>query len=245
VRVAALYDVHGNLPALEAVLAEVEREAPDVVLVGGDVSAGPFPSECLELLRSLGDGAVWIRGNADRALAGGGAGHGLADEWCAAQLSEEQRAFLGALQLSVVLDVDGLGPTLFCHGSPRSDEEILTELSPDLRLEAALAGVTRPTVVHGHTHVAYDRPFGLYRLICPGSVGLPYADLPGAYWGLFGPDYALRHTVYDREAAAERIRTSGWERADRIAAENVLAVPSPREAVEFFEEIAAAEDPVL
>jgi len=241
-RVGALYDVHGNLPALEAVLAEVERESPDVVLVGGDVSAGPFPVECLDLLQDLGDRAVWIRGNADRALAGGGADQGLADQWCSEQLSEEQRAFLGGLPISTTLEVDGLGPVLFCHGSPRSDEEILTERSPELRLEAALAGVREQTVVHGHTHVAYDRMHGLYRLICPGSVGMAYAIAPGAYWGLFGPGYEARRTGYDLDAAAERIRASGWERAERFAAENVVSVPDPDEVVEFFEQVAAAEE---
>jgi len=231
VRVAALYDVHGNLPALEAVLEEVEREAPDVVLVGGDVSAGPFPSECLELLRGLGDGAAWIRGNADRDLR----------DWPAEQLTEEQHAFLRGLPETVVLDVDELGPALFCHGSPRSDDEIITERSPDLRLEAALAGVKQQVVVHGHTHVAYDREFGLYRLICPGSVGMPYADMPGAYWGLFGPGFTQRHTVYDLEAAAERIRASGWPQAQQIAVENVLTVPKADDAIDFFERMAAAD----
>jgi predicted phosphodiesterase len=227
--------VHGNLPALEAVLVDVGREAPDVVLVGGDVSAGPFPAECLELLRTLGERAVWIRGNADRDPG----------DWPAAQLSDEQRAFLAGLPEAVVLDVDDLGPVLFCHGSPRSDEEIVTERSPELRLEAALAGVTQQTVVHGHTHVAYDRPFGLYRLICPGSVGMPYADLPGAYWGMFGPGFTQRHTAYDLDAAAARIRASAWPQAERIAADHVLTVPSPDEAIGFFERIAAAEGPGL
>jgi putative phosphoesterase len=231
VKVAALYDVHGNLPALEAVLAEVEQESPDVILAGGDVSAGPFPSECLELLCALGDGAVWIRGNADRDLR----------DWPAEQLAEEQLAFLKGLPETVVLDIDDLGPVLFCHGSPRSDEEIVTERSPDLRLEAALAGVTQQVVVHGHTHVAYDREFGLYRLICPGSVGMPYADIPGAYWGMFGPGFAQRHTVYDLDAAAERIRASGWPQAQQIAAENVLTVPKADDAIEFFERMAAAD----
>ena len=231
-RVAALYDVHGNLPALEAVLAEVEQESPDVVLVGGDVSAGPFPVECLELLRSLGDGAVWIRGNADRELG----------DWPAEQLTEEQRAFLKGLPETVVLDVDDLGTVLFCHGSPRSDEETVTERSPELRLEAALAGVTQQVVVHGHTHFAYDREFGLYRLICLGSVGMPYADMPGAYWGMFGPGFAQRHTVYDLDAAAERIRASGWPQAKQIAAENVLTVPKADDAIDFFERMAAAEE---
>jgi predicted phosphodiesterase len=241
-RVAALYDVHGNLPALEAVLAEVEQEAADVILVGGDVSAGPFPAECLELLQGLGERAVWIRGNADRSLAEGGADQGLADQWCAGQLTDDQRAFLGALPVSTVLDVDELGPVLFCHGSPRSDEEILTERSPEVRIEVALAGVGQQTVVHGHTHVAYDRGFGLYRLICPGSVGMAYAPVPGAYWGLFGPGFEQRHTEYDLDAAAERIRASGWPKADRFAAENVVSVPDPDEVVEFFEKVAAAEE---
>jgi predicted phosphodiesterase len=217
------------------VLAEVEREAPDVVLVGGDVSAGPFPVECLELLRALGDRALWIRGNADRDV------HG----WPAEQLSDEQRAFLRGLENAVVLDVGGLGEVLFCHGSPRSDEEILTPRSPDLRLELALAGVRQRTVVHGHTHVAYDRAWGLYRLICPGSVGMPYADHPGAYWGLFGPDFEQRHTSYDLQAAAERIRGSEWPQSERTAAENVLTVPSADEAIDFFERMAAEDDPAV
>jgi putative phosphoesterase len=170
-RVAALYDVHGNLPALEAVLAEAERESPDVVLVGGDTFAGPFPAECLELLLELGDRAVWIRGNADRELG----------DWPAEQLTEDQLRFLRGLDETIVLDVDEFGPVLFCHGSPRSDAETITERSPDARLEGALAGVQQQVVVHGHTHVAYDREWGLYRLICPGSVGMPYAAEPGAY----------------------------------------------------------------
>lgn len=231
-RIAAFYDVHGNLPALEAVLAEVEREAPDVVLVGGDVSAGAFPVECLELLRGLGDRATWIRGNADREL------HG----WPAEQLDEEQRAFLAGLPETVVLEVDELGPVLFCHGSPRADDETITERSPAARLEAALAGVEQRVVVHGHTHVAYDRGFGLYRLICPGSVGMPYADTAGAYWGMFGPGFTQRHTAYDLEAAAERIRGSAWPQAEEIAAENVLRVPSADEAIDFFERMAAAAE---
>ena len=231
-RVAALYDVHGNLPALEAVLAEVEQQAPDVVLVGGDASAGPFPIEILELLQTLGERVVWIRGNADRELG----------EWPAQQLSDEQRAFLAGLPETAVLDVDELVPVLFCHGSPRSDEEIITERSPDARLEVALAGVQQQVVVHGHTHVAYDREFGLYRLICPGSVGMPYADIPGAYWGMFGPGFEQRHTVYDFEAAAARIRASAWPPAARVADENVLRVPGAEEAIGFFERMAAAVD---
>ncbi len=95
--------------------------------------------------------------------------------------------------------------------------------------------------MHGHTHVAYDREFGLYRLICPGSVGMPYADVPGAYWGMFGPGFEQRHTAYDVAAAAERVRATDWPQAEQIAADNVLRVPPAADAIEFFERMAAAE----
>jgi predicted phosphodiesterase len=197
VRVAALYDVHGNLPALEAVLAEIERDAPDAVLVGGDVSAGPFPAESFELLRTLGDRAVWVRGNADRKL----------EDWCAEQLSDEQLAFLRGLPETAVIDVDSLGPVLFCHGSPRSDEEILTARSPESRFEEALAGVAQQVVVHGHTHAQYERVVGRY--------GSPRRE-------------------YDLAAAADRIRGSTWPQAAEFAEENVLTVPSADEAIEWL-----------
>ena len=95
--------------------------------------------------------------------------------------------------------------------------------------------------MHGHTHVAYDREFGLYRLICPGSVGMPYADMPGAYWGMFGPGFEQRYTAYDVAAAAERIRATDWPQAEQIAADNVLRVPPAEDAIDFFERMAAAE----
>jgi putative phosphoesterase len=220
VRVAALYDVHGNLPALEAVLAEVEREDCDVVLVGGDVCAGPFPSECLALLRGLGERAIWIRGNAERSL------HG----WPAQQLSEDERAFVRAVQFSVVLD-----DVFYCHGSPRADDEMLTPRTPESRLEEALAGVSESIVVHGHTHIQYERRLGARHVIGPGSVGMPYGPASGAYWGWFGSAYEPQFTEYDLEGAAERIRASSWPGASEFADENVLRVPSAEEAMDVFE----------
>ena len=239
-RVATLYDIHGNLPALEAVLDAIEGEDTDAIVIGGDISAGPFPVESLELCRSLGDRAVWVRGNADRILAAGGADQTRADVWCAQQLSAEQREFLGGLPDGGVLEIEGIGRVRFCHGSPRSDDEILTERTPDARLADALAGVGQAIVVHGHTHVPYDRWVGARRMVCPGSVGMPYGQT-GAHWAIFGPDVALRRTEYDLEAAADRIRQSGWPQAERFAAENVLTVPDASEAIELFEKIAAAE----
>jgi hypothetical protein len=112
VRVAAVYDVHGNLPALEAVLAEVDADA--AILVGGDVSSGPFPVETLERLRAFGPRVHFVRGNADRVLDFAGANDGevwvQSRLWVADRLGQERLAFLAGLPLDVTLDIDRLGP---------------------------------------------------------------------------------------------------------------------------------------
>ncbi len=246
--VAALYDVHGNLPALEATLAEVEAIGVDVVVVGGDVAIGPMPQGSLRRLLELGERALFLRGNGDREIASdqAGTGGGLWAErtrWSAAQLERGQRAWLAGLPDTQTLVVDGLGPVLFCHGSPRSDEEILTAISPEERVAAALAGVAEEVVVCGHTHVQFDRPVAGKRLVNAGSVGMPYAARPGAYWALLGPGVELRRTAYDVEAAADAIRVSGFPEAGALAAGNVLAVPSAEEATEQFERLARAGEP--
>jgi predicted phosphodiesterase len=246
-RVAAIYDVHGNLPALDAVLAELDAEgAADVVLVGGDVAAGPLPGATLERLRGLGDRARFLRGNADRELVerfDGGPGGG-ADvwerraDWAAGELTRPQRDFLAALPTTIALEVEGLGRTLFCHGSPRSDEEILTRLTDDARLGEALAEVAERVVVCGHTHVQFDRRAGPARVVNAGSVGMPYEREPGAYWALLGPDVELRRTAYDLDAAAARFRAASFPEVDSFV-EDLLHPTGPDEASEFFERLAA------
>ena len=245
VRVAALYDVHGNLPALEAVLAEVDELDVDAVVVGGDVCLGPMPRAVLHRLLQLGERALFLRGNCDRELAAEPAGSGSWAErtrWTAQQLDKGQRAWLAALPGTQSVDVDGLGPVLFCHGSPRSDEEILTRISPEERVAAAVADVSEEVVVCGHTHVQFDRRVAGKRLINAGSVGMPYEARPGAYWAVLGPEVDLRRTDYDLEAAAAAIRVSGFPDAGELADENVLTVPSAEEATEQFERMAQALD---
>jgi predicted phosphodiesterase len=245
-RVAALYDIHGNLPALTAVLAEVAEAEPDVVVVGGDIALGPMPRETLELLLTLGERALFVRGNCDRLMNEEITEGGLnADRtrWSADQLERGHRAWLAALPDTQTVDVDGLGPTLFCHGSPRSDEEILTAISPDLRVAEAVKGVAEETVMCGHTHVQFDRLVADKRLMNAGSVGMPYESLPGAYWALLGPGVDLRRTDYDREAAAEAIGATTFPDAREFAAANVLTVPSGQEATEIFERMATVESP--
>jgi diadenosine tetraphosphatase ApaH/serine/threonine PP2A family protein phosphatase len=235
--VAALYDIHGNLPALEAVLAEVDA---DTILVGGDCVAGPLPRETLALLKER--GATFIRGNADRQVGGGvPEDDPWADRtaWVREQLEDEDLAFLRGLPHPLGLEVDGLGSVLFCHGSPRSDEEIVTAITPPKRLDPMLDGVQERVIVCGHTHVQFDRLVGDRRLVNAGSVGMPYEGEPGiACWALLGPDVELRRTRYDAEAAAERIRESGYPGVDEFVQEYVLHPASAAEATTHFEALA-------
>jgi predicted phosphodiesterase len=113
-----------------------------------------------------------------------------------ARLSAAAVSFLRALPLAETVEVDGLGSVLFCHATPRNDEEIFTRDSPEDAWAEALAGVDAGVVVCGHTHVQFDRRIGDIRLVNAGSVGMPYEDAPGAYWALLGPDVELRRTEY-------------------------------------------------
>jgi predicted phosphodiesterase len=236
-RVAALYDVHANLPALEAVLAEVDA---DTILVGGDAVLGPMPKETLSLLRDR--GATFIRGNCDREVATPGEGEELwtrRARWAHEQLDDEELAFLRNLPHPLLLEVDGLGEVLFCHGSPRSDEEILTAVTPPKRLDPILDGVTQNLVVCGHTHAQFDRLVGDRRLVNAGSVGMAYEGEPGiASWALLGPTVELRRTPYDIEAAAELVRETGFPEADELVNEALLHPPSAEEVTAHFESLA-------
>ncbi len=229
-RVAALYDIHGNLPALEAVLAEVEAAAPDLVVVGGDVVAGPLPGATLERLAALGDRVRWVMGNADRMVIeaydrGGRPADpedaiDRLDAWVARQLTRAQRDLLAGFE-----PVVRAGGTLFCHGSPRSDEEIITAVSPEERLAPMLEGVAEDTVVCGHTHHQFDRRAHGRRVLNAGSVGRPYEDEPAAYWLWLGPDPELRRTDYDLPAAIERIRACGLPEVDELVLRESLIEP--------------------
>jgi len=246
-RIAALYDIHGNLPALDATLREVGEARPDVIVIGGDVVSGPFPRATLERLLALGERVRFIRGNADRevvaAFDGAPFGAGMPAEvrevtaWTARQLDRRHRDFLAGLPETRTLPADGLGDVLFCHGSPRGDEEILTAATPEERLRAALAGVAEPVVVCGHTHMPFDRTLDGVRVLNAGSVGMPYGE-PGAYWLLLGPAVAPRRTRYDLEDAAGAIRASGYPQAEDFADNNVVRPPSAAEATAIFERMA-------
>jgi putative phosphoesterase len=208
--IATLYDVHGNLRALDAVLAEIPDEA--TIVVGGDVCAGgPQPSETLERLRGLGDRVQWLRGNADRELTRGEKGLAPAEvmEATRAQLTEEQIAFLYSRP-----PVVRIGDVLFCHATPRNDVDVITARTPAQRIAFLFDDVDADTVVCGHTHTQFEREIAGKRVINSGSVGLPYEDEPGAYWTL---DLEHRRTDYEGAPAPVRSRDDAIEFFERFA----------------------------
>ena len=224
-RIAALYDIHGNLPALEAVLGEVRKVAVDAIVVGGDVVPGPMPRECLELLQSTGIPTEFIHGNGESAVIesrNGGTIESVPEafrdwvRWSATQLTEEQASTLPSWPLTTSLDANGLGPTLFCHATPKNDTEIFTKLSPASHVQELFAGVDANVAVCGHTHMQFDRSVGSLRIVNAGSIGMPFGE-PGAYWLLLGPDVQLRHTRYDLDAAAKRVRATQYPGAEAFA----------------------------
>lgn len=211
-RVAVLADIHGNLPALEAALRDVEDADVDLVVLAGDLADGPMPAQTLDTLEQLGERAVWVRGNADRCLAdafdGSFAPSGLAANappeyfaWCASRIGQSHRDRLASLPFGATLEIDGLGPVAFYHGTARDDNEFILVDSPISHYRAAFASAPESTVVIGHTHMPFDRLADTRRVINPGSVGLPYGH-SGAAWALLGPDVTLRRAAYDTHAAA-------------------------------------------
>jgi putative phosphoesterase len=223
-RVATLYDVHGHLPALEAVLAEVPDDA--AIVVGGDVAAGPFPSETLERLRALGDRVHWIRGNADRELTPGESGLAPAEvlEWVRARLSAEQISFLHGLPPTLELDVEGLGRVLFCHATPQNDVDVFTERTPEERVAPQFARLGVDLVVCGHTHMQFVRPIADVTVVNSGSVGMSYEDAPGAYWLLLGPGIESQRTEFIPDTGEYPVEWPSVPREEAIAFFETLAV---------------------
>jgi putative phosphoesterase len=252
-RVVALYDIHGNLPALEAVLAEVEAVDPDVIVVGGDVVTGPMPAETLDRLVALGDRVRWVRGNADRevleAIEDGRPASAFSEEaavdaaWVAERIAGAQAEILRSFEEAVVLEMDDLGAVRFCHGSPRSDNESITSVTADERLAPIVAGVAEPTVVCGHTHRQFDRVAGRHRVVNAGSVGMPYEGDAAAFWLALGPAIELRRTEYDTGAAVAGFRATDFPDLDEMFRESLMEPADPDWVAEYFEAIATGREP--
>jgi putative phosphoesterase len=247
-RVAALYDIHGNLPALEAVLQAVRQAEVDQLVVGGDVFPGPMPRETLMCLLDLDIPVQFIRGNGDREVLAQMAGtetdwYRTAPEvrrepirWTAQQLHTEHERLLADWPTTFRIEIHGLGKVLFCHATPRSDTEIFTRLTPEDSLLPIFEGLNVTMVICGHTHMQFDRTIGRVRVVNAGSVGMPFGE-PGADWLLLGPNIQLRHTSYDLAQAAERIGGTKYPRAQDFAGRNVLQPPSAKETLDALSRV--------
>jgi predicted phosphodiesterase len=246
-RVAALYDIHGNLPALEAVLRDVAVARAELIVVGGDVLPGPMPGECLERLLAHELPVQFITGNGDReALARiRGIETGAVPEpfrelirWSGEQVRDHE-ARLAGWPATLTIDVDGLGSVLFCHATPRNDVDIFTRLTPEAALRPIFDQAGAPLVICGHSHMQFDRTVGTTRIVNAGSVGMSFQG-PGAFWLLLdasgggGGGVQLRRTAYDLKQAAERVRASQYPQAEEFATRNILEPPSEAAMLDAF-----------
>jgi predicted phosphodiesterase len=244
-RLAVLYDIHGNLPALEAVLAEVRREHVDAIVIGGDVVPGPMPRECLDLLRSLKVPTHFIPGNGERVILAQRQGIEPSEvpeafrdviRWNAAHLTDEDARWIASWPKTLSLE-----NVLFCHASPRNDVDVFTRLTSEDKIAQLFANVRERMVVCGHTHMQYDRRIasstGNARVVNAGSVGMSFQGT-GAFWLMFSPDVELRRTEYDLNAAAERIRATSYPQAEIFAEKNVLHPPTEEQMLAAYANVA-------
>jgi predicted phosphodiesterase len=241
-KIAVLYDIHGNLPALEAVLADVRQSAAERVVIGGDVVPGPLPRECLALLRSLDVPAEFIRGNGERVVLAARRREEINEvpeafrdgvRWNAGQLTADDVDWVSTWPTTATLTLPGLGATLFCHATPHNDTDIFTRLTSDERLASIVSGVEAPLVICGHTHMQFERVAGATRIVNAGSVGMSFQG-PGAYWLELSDQVRFRRTEYDLERAAERVRHSQFPRADEFATRNIMQPPTEDAMLKVF-----------
>jgi predicted phosphodiesterase len=227
---------------MEAIAVEIAAEQPDAIVFLGDLTWGPLPEETwgaiVGLQESLRLAVRFVRGNAERALTelrqGDTRDPTPRESWILDQHQASTLDALDAFSPSVSVTIIGLGPTLFCHGSPRSDEELITPATPPPRMQDLLANVSERVLVTAHTHIQFDRVVAGVRSVNPGSVGMPYEGAPGAYWAMLGPDVELRRTEYDVRTAVARCRATSDPLADAMIT-TLLDPPTPEEVVSHAE----------
>jgi len=241
-RVAALYDIHGNLPALETVLQEVHAAAVELVIVGGDIVPGPMPIEALECLLHLDLPVQFIQGNCEIDALAEMTGTGAARvpkqvreimRWSAQQIFPVYEQLVAGWATTLCIEIDGIGTVLFCHATPHDDNEIFTRLTPEESLLPIFEALDVDMVVCGHTHMQFDRMIGKIRVVNAGSVGMPFGE-PGADWLMLDGEVQLQHTTYDLTKAAERIRKTMYPQAQEFAANHVLQPPGEKQMLEAF-----------
>lgn len=244
-RVAAIYDIHGNLPALKAVLADVATCGVDRIMIGGDLIPGPWLNEVFDELRSLSTPIDFISGNGDLAVLahvdeadsdrirywGTVSGNPLPASvqpivrWNADTLRTEHAESIRRWPMTVRHEISGIGRVLFCHATPRSETACFTERTAESLLKPVFDAVSAELVVCGHTHMPFDRMIGSVRVVNAGSVGMPYGRT-GADWLLLNNGVELRHVDYDLDEAASLVRRTGYPQAREFADSNILHSPT-------------------
>lgn len=248
-RIVALYDIHANLPALEAVLADVARVEPDLIVVGGDVVPGPMPAATLDLLLGLSIETLFLYGNGEQDVLTAIAGeeplrvpepHRAPVRWTAEQVSEEHQKAMAGWPLVQRVRMPIHGDVLFCHATPRSDSEIVTKNTAAPVLGELCAATGAAIIVCGHTHMQFDRPVPGGRLINAGSVGMPFGD-NAACWLLLDDEAHLRQTRYDVTGAVARIAETSYPEAGAFGERYLLHPPSEEEMLAMFDRVATRE----
>jgi predicted phosphodiesterase len=240
-RVAALYDIHGNLPALDAVLKDVAGADVEEIIIGGDVVPGPMPRETLARLLEIGTPIQFIHGNGELGVLAVREGRdpGVPEqvrpslEWNAQQIEPHQWEAMERWPATLRVDVSGFGDVLFCHATPRNATEIFIVSTAEKQLLPIFDAVGASLVVCGHTHMQFDRRIGRTRVVNAGSVGMPIGE-PGAHWLLIGTDIELRRTPYDVAEAAATIRKTDFPAAAFFADQHVSKVPSTAGMLAFY-----------
>lgn len=200
-RDAVLFDIHGNIDALDAVLADAAAAGCDGLVLGGDVAyMGPAPDECVDRVRAFPGRVVAIRGNTDRMIA---SGDDAIAEWAAGRLGDERVAWLGGLQLERVLPEHD---ALLVHAVPGDDERRIDPDTPDAIADALVGDSGHATLLCGHVHIQYARRVGTVEVVNPGSVGFPFDGDQAAAWAIVDDGTVeLRRTGYDVERALARL----------------------------------------
>ena len=255
-RVAALFDVHANLPALDAVLEDVRAAGVDLIVFGGDIVPGPMMRETFTRILNLDIPAQFIYGNGELGVLaqinasspdavtywGTTGGAPLPEplkevvRWSARQVLPEHARAMAGWPMTLRLSIPGLGNVLFCHGTPHSETDAFTRLTPEDVLLPVFDGLGADIVVCGHTHMQFDRMIGATRVVNAGSVGMPFGRT-GADWLLFGPDVELQNTSYDLNEAAARVRGTAYPQAEEFAATSILNPPSESQILKVFTRI--------
>jgi len=252
-RIAALYDIHGNLPALEAVLHKIRQEEVGLIVIGGDVVPGPMPLETFRSLLALEIPTKFIVGNTDREVLSQMDGVETAwfrtapepwrepVRWTSQKLQPEHKKLIAGWSATYRLEFPTLGNILFCHATPRNDTDIFTRLTSEDRLLPIFKEVEDPIVVCGHTHMQFDRKIGEIRVVNAGSVGMPFGET-GAQWLFIDREIELRKTEYDLEEAADRIRDTSYPQAEDFATQYILNPPSEEVMLEVYEKVELKHD---